>query len=125
MAMLSNAGKDFASYYRQGVLGEFFEHVVVSSELGTLKPEAGIFEALVAGLNVTADKIVFVDDREENIRGATAVGLVGHLFTTAKKLRAHLEDLAGESATRPRPLGTPLASSNDHRSTHLADDDTT
>jgi putative hydrolase of the HAD superfamily len=94
MALLSNAGPDFTSYYRQGVLGEFFEHVFMSSELGALKPESAVFAAVLRRLNVTADKMVLIDDREVNVRGAKDVGAAGHLFTTAENLREFLEGLA-------------------------------
>ena len=38
MALLSNAGRDFGSYFRHGTLGDLFEKVFVSGELGTIKP---------------------------------------------------------------------------------------
>ncbi len=104
MALLSNAGRDFASYYRHGMLGDFFEQVFVSSELGTLKPDAKIFHALLSGLRVRPDEIVFIDDREENIRGANAVGIIGHEFTNASNLRSYLEGLAAECSAQNRNL---------------------
>lgn len=94
MALLSNAGRDFASYYRHGMLGDFFEQVFVSGELGTSKPGPEIFRALLSGLAATPDDILFIDNREENIRGAKALGMSGHLFTTAGNLRSYLETIS-------------------------------
>jgi putative hydrolase of the HAD superfamily len=98
MALLSNAGPDFASYYRHGMIGDFFEQVFTSGELGTLKPGPEIYAALISGLAVRPDEVVFVDNKEENVHGAQALGITGHVFTTAANLRAYLENVAQEAA---------------------------
>ena len=98
MALLSNAGPDFASYYRHGMIGDFFEQVVTSGELGALKPGRAIYEALITGLAVTPDKIIFVDNKEENVTGAEDLGIVAHHFTTALGLREYLETAAAAAA---------------------------
>jgi putative hydrolase of the HAD superfamily len=97
MALLSNAGLDFASYYRHGMLGDFFEAVFVSGELGTLKPGPDIYQALINGLDVTPERIIFIDNREDNILGAEGLGIVGHVYTNAAELRNYLESLASPS----------------------------
>ena len=94
MALLSNAGRDFGSYFRHGTLGDLFDQVFVSGELGTIKPDAAIFEHVLQALGVTPAQTVFIDNKEENVRGAEAVGITGHVFTTAADLRAYLEGLA-------------------------------
>ena len=98
MALLSNAGPDFASYYRHGLLGDFFEQVFTSGELGTLKPGRAIYETLVAGLAVTPARILFVDNKEENVTGAEDLGIVAYHFTTAHRLREYLETAAATAA---------------------------
>lgn len=99
MALLSNAGPDFASYYRYGMLGDFFEQVFTSGELGITKPDAAIYKAALTGLDLTPDEMVFIDNREENIRAAEALGIAGHVFTTAEKLRGYLESIAAHDST--------------------------
>lgn len=94
MALLSNAGRDFGSYFRHGTLGDLFEQVFVSGELGTIKPSAAIFQHVMHELGVTPEQTVFIDNKEVNVRGAEALGIAGHVFTTAADLRAYLEGLA-------------------------------
>jgi len=94
LALLSNAGRDFGSYFRHGTLGDLFDQVFVSGELGAIKPDAAIFEHVLQELGVTPGQTVFIDNKEENVRGAEAVGITGHVFTTAADLRAYLEGLA-------------------------------
>lgn len=94
MALLSNAGLDFSSYYRHGLIGDFFDEVFTSGELGVLKPDAEIFHAMMRGLRASPDDIVFIDNREDNIVGAAAVGIAGHVYTGAGPLRSYLEGIA-------------------------------
>jgi putative hydrolase of the HAD superfamily len=94
MALLSNAGLDFSSYFRNGLLGEFFDQVFTSGELGVLKPDAKIFRALLAGLDVAPSDVVFIDNRRDNIAGAAELGITGHVYTGAISLRSYLEGLA-------------------------------
>jgi putative hydrolase of the HAD superfamily len=94
MALLSNAGRDFGSYFRHGALGDLFEQVFVSGELGTVKPGPEIFETVLRDLSITPPEMVFIDNKEENVRGAEALGIAGHVFTTAADLRAYLESIA-------------------------------
>jgi len=94
LALLSNAGRDFGSYFRHGTLGDLFEQVFVSGELGTIKPDAAIFEHVLEALGVAPEQTVFIDNKEENVRGAEALGIAGHVFTTSADLRAYLEGLA-------------------------------
>lgn len=94
LALLSNAGRDFGSYYRNGSLGDLFEKVFVSGELGTSKPGPDIFRHVLEELGITAADAVFIDNKEKNVRGAEAVGITGHVYTTADDLRAYLQSLA-------------------------------
>lgn len=93
LALLSNAGPDFGSYMRHGPLRDYFEAFFVSGELGLLKPEPAIYSRTLSDLGVAASDAVFIDDREDNIRTATDLGITGHVFTTADRLRSFLESL--------------------------------
>jgi putative hydrolase of the HAD superfamily len=94
LALLSNAGPDFASYFRHGPLGDFFPACYVSGELGLLKPGPEIYRHVLADLKITAAEAIFIDNRESNVAGAEAVGIAGHVFTDADALRTFLTALA-------------------------------
>ena len=93
LALLSNAGPDFGSYFRHGPLGEFFTAFYVSGELGLLKPNPEIYQHVLSDLGISAAEAVFTDDREANILGARALGITSHRFTDAAELRAFLASL--------------------------------
>ncbi|WP_022901623.1 HAD family hydrolase [Humibacter albus] len=93
LALLSNAGADFGSYFRQGLIGSLFESVFVSGELLLVKPDAAIFRHVLDELGIDADHAVFIDNKAENVAGAEAIGITGHVFTGADDLRAFLASL--------------------------------
>ena len=101
LALLSNAGADFGSYFRHGPLGDYFAACYVSGELNLLKPHPEIYRHVLGDLGVSAADTVFIDNRESNVRGAEAVGITGHLFTDPGELRAFLTSLAGKPSQKP------------------------
>jgi putative hydrolase of the HAD superfamily len=94
LALLSNAGADYGSYFRHGPLGDFFGACYVSGELGLLKPHPEIYRHVLDDLGIGAGEAVFIDNREANVRGAEALGITGHLFTEVTRLRTFLLSLA-------------------------------
>jgi putative hydrolase of the HAD superfamily len=94
LALLSNAGPDYGSYFRHGPLGDFFAACYVSGELGLLKPHPEIYRHVLDDLGISAAEAVFIDNREANVRGAQALGITGHLFTGVTALRAFLVSLS-------------------------------
>ena len=100
LAILSNAGQDFASPFRHSPLGDLFEQVFVSAELDDLKPSASIFRHVLAELGTTAADTVFIDNRSDNVEAARALGITGHLFTGPEPLRLFVEGLAGHPTER-------------------------
>lgn len=67
-----------------------FDPVLLSCEMGLCKPEAAVYTRLLERLGLPGERVLFVDDREENLTGAAAHGIRGHLFTDAASLRRHL-----------------------------------
>jgi putative hydrolase of the HAD superfamily len=94
LALLSNAGPDYGSYFRYGPLGDYFDACYVSGELNLLKPHQEIYRHVLADLGIGPAQAVFVDNRETNVRGAQALGITGHVFTDVESLRSFLGALA-------------------------------
>lgn len=97
VALLSNAGFDFGDPFRRSPMGRFFERVFVSAELDLIKPDAEIYRHVARELRIELDRMVFIDNKQENVEGATALGITGHWFGTVEGLRAFLERLAAEA----------------------------
>ncbi len=72
---------------------ELFDVVVVSSEVGMIKPSRDIFELTSERLGVPADETIFIDDRPVNTDGAGRTGMKTILFTTNKAFELELAAL--------------------------------
>ena len=94
IAVLSNAGFDFASPLRASPMARFFERVFVSAELNLLKPEPEIYLAAAAGLGIAVDQLVFIDNKSVNTDAAAALGATVHHFTGVSGLREFLTALS-------------------------------
>jgi len=79
----------------------FFDEYVLSYEVGALKPEAEIFWEAVRRAGVSPEACVLIDDLEENIRAASALGLKAIHYRPAtdleRELRALLNSASGNS----------------------------
>lgn len=81
VGMLTNNVREW-SRWRDHYPMDLFRVVVDSSEVGLRKPDPRIYRLTCERLGVDPSSTVFVDDLEENIDGAAAVGMRAVLFTT-------------------------------------------
>jgi 2-haloacid dehalogenase len=67
-----------------------FEDVVVSGEVGLVKPDPQIYRLAIERCRLVPAQTVFVDDVPGNVEAARAEGLRAVHFTTPERLRADL-----------------------------------
>lgn len=68
----------------------FARGYAASHELGVMKPDRAFFEGALAKFNLRAEEGVFIDDLEENVQGARAIGLKAIQYRTPEQLVAEL-----------------------------------
>src|SRR6476620_8662367 len=68
------------------------EDVVVSGTEGVAKPDPAVFEIVRRRTGHPLDRLVFVDDRPDNVAAAAAAGMDALVFTDAGRLRADLRE---------------------------------
>lgn len=71
------------------VLEVFDDAVVVSGEVGLIKPDPRIFELALGRFGLDAARCLFVDDSEHNVVAADRLGIRAERFTDAVSLRRH------------------------------------
>jgi len=83
----------------------YFEAIVVSGEHGLAKPDPALFRLLLDTHDVDPARAVYVDDRDDNVAAAAALGLTALVFTDPDLLRADLARLGllGLPADAPGP----------------------
>ncbi|MDA0817345.1 MAG: HAD family phosphatase [Planctomycetota bacterium] len=83
---------------RYGILPGGIGPLVLSYEVGAMKPHPSIYEAAVAKAGVPADRIFFCDDIPAHVEAARAAGWDAEVFTGARQLVEQL-------ASRGVPMG--------------------
>jgi putative hydrolase of the HAD superfamily len=75
---------------RRHAFWKVFRGIVVSGDVGMMKPSREIFEHLLSRYRLNPEETVFVDDLPRNIEGARSVGLDAILFSDAQQCRREL-----------------------------------
>jgi len=105
IAMLSNMPRELGEHMKVVFpwLVEF-DHVTLSYEVRSAKPEAAIYWDAVNGLGLRPHEAVFLDDRSENIAGAEGIGLNAALFESAEAFSRSLRESGGLFGLRAGPV---------------------
>ena len=89
--VLSNWGTDEFEIIRDGfTFLEGFQGILLSGEVGILKPDPGIFDLLLQRHRLHPAKVAFIDDHIENVEAAQRLGFEAILFTSPADLRGKL-----------------------------------
>lgn len=75
LGLLSNAPPTMRPLMHDLGLAGYFHHMTISGEAGVSKPDAAIYRLALAGLGARPEECVFVDDLEENLAAAHALGM--------------------------------------------------
>ena len=82
-AVLSNCASEIMNRVRaERGLEQHFDAVVISCEVGVTKPDPGIYAICLERLGARPEEALFVDDRQENVAAAAALGLQTLHFTS-------------------------------------------
>ena len=95
LVLASNTNELHAAWFAHQFAGELahFDARVLSCGVGTRKPEAAFFRACLAAAEAPADACVFIDDKEEFVEAARALGLAATTYIPDGSLKTRLESL--------------------------------
>jgi glucose-1-phosphatase len=106
LVLLSNTHDQHIDFLRPRlpVLNDF-DGLVLSYEVGTVKPDAAIYRRALEVARVPASRAVFFDDVADYAQAASQVGIAGRVFTSVEQCRVDLIRLGyqpNENASRAR-----------------------
>ena len=78
--ILSNAHKSFYEYFPRAIDLNIFDGVVVSADIHAVKPDKKIYEYILDKYSLNPAECLFIDDRADNVAGATAAGMNAFQF---------------------------------------------
>jgi putative hydrolase of the HAD superfamily len=99
--LISNAWSGLREFLAREKIIDIFDTVIISAEVGVVKPSARIYEVALeqakvypeANRRIRADEAVFVDDVNANIEGCEKVGMKGILFKDPQEVLTQLNRL--------------------------------
>lgn len=74
----------------------YMDGMLFSYQYKLKKPEREIYEQLLKDYDLKAEECVFIDDRQENVDGAKAVGYQGIVFHSYEQAKEELDALLSE-----------------------------
>jgi putative hydrolase of the HAD superfamily len=91
---LNNEARETNEYrFDKFGLRSYFKVALSSCYLGLRKPDVAIYKRALDILGRPGERVLFIDDRAENVAGAQAAGMKGIRFQGAESLRHQLIDL--------------------------------
>lgn len=91
-AMLSNTTPMHAEVIDKLGYYQFFCPVLLSFQIRVAKPHNRAYEILLESLERPASECIFIDDKEENVAAARALGIDAIQFFSAEQLQEELEE---------------------------------
>lgn len=92
--LLSNNFPSFRQKLKEEwLIADVFDVIVISAEVGLLKPDERIYRLLLNQLQLAPHQCVFIDDFEHNLSGAKALGFHSIHFKSPAQAIGELEDL--------------------------------
>ncbi|GAA2891219.1 HAD family phosphatase [Streptosporangium fragile] len=93
VVLVTNATVQLEDDLRALGLAHFFDEVVSSARVGTVKPGRRIYEIAAERAGVPPARCLFVDDRRENVEAARVLGMTGVFYREVANLREALAPL--------------------------------
>ncbi len=91
LAILSNSDLlNSPNYYQKGWY-QYFDPVILSHELGVLKPNPKIYKTLLGKITSKASECLFIDDQIDCLKSAQKLGINTILFKSLSQLKSDLK----------------------------------
>lgn len=101
--LFSNTSMPHARFLRKAGWDRLFDGFLTSCEIGSLKPSGKAYGMALERIKASPADAAFVDDKEENVRGAKEFGMRwAFRFTSVAKLRRDIASVEAEVGREAR-----------------------
>lgn len=91
VTLCTNTIKAFSETHKRNKDYDIFDFVIVSCDVGMMKPDREIYEFALKNLDVESKECVFIDNELKNVEGARNAGMKAILFENADQLKEELK----------------------------------
>ena len=92
IGLLSNAADDYTAELFEPWQAALFDKMTFSYQIGTVKPDERMYEAIATALDCLPEECIFIDDREPFVEGAKRTGMQAMQFTTTDEMKLALTE---------------------------------
>jgi HAD superfamily hydrolase (TIGR01509 family) len=93
LGLVSNETIEGGERIKQTEVAKYFDEILISSEVGFMKPQKELFDMLLSKLEVLPEELVFVDDAEKSLEKSGEIGFTPVLFRNSEELIKSLSEL--------------------------------
>jgi glucose-1-phosphatase len=93
VGVISNAWSGMRTWMDEHNIGDCFDDMVISAEVGFAKPDPRIYQAALQNLEVKPEESVFIDDMPRNVDAARKIGMVAIHFKQPDQALVELKSL--------------------------------
>ncbi len=96
IGLISNAWSGLRDYITRSDFADVFDELVISAEVGLVKPDPRIYRLALERLAVAAEESLFLDDMPANVQAALSVGMQAVQFTRPAETMAELKRILSD-----------------------------
>jgi HAD superfamily hydrolase (TIGR01509 family) len=93
LGLVSNETLEGGEKIKQTEVAKYFDQILISAEVGLMKPQREMFELMLKKLDVRPEEFIFVDDAEKSLENANEIGFTPLLFFGSEDLIVKLTEL--------------------------------
>jgi putative hydrolase of the HAD superfamily len=93
VCLISNAWSGLRAWIGEQGFADVFDHMVISAEVGIMKPDPRIYRLALEELAAKPEESVFLDDVLANVEAARSAGMAGIHFTQPQQALEELKQL--------------------------------
>jgi epoxide hydrolase-like predicted phosphatase len=93
ICLISNAWSGLRASLAHLNIEDVFDEMIISAEVGLIKPDPGIFQKALERMGVHPEESVFVDDWLANVEAARSIGMNALQFTQSEETLKELQEL--------------------------------
>lgn len=91
LKLLSDAWPSLRNVYKKAGFYDYFDAIIISSEIGVTKPNEKMYKAAIKSLNLTSSEVLFIDDNPKNCDGALNLGIKSIVLNRNTRSRSYIK----------------------------------
>lgn len=97
LGLLTNSSRKTHTILENIGLAPFFSEIVISADVGLVKPQPEIFKIMLDRIRSTATETIFIDDNNQNVASAATLGIHATQFQNPVALVEFLQNALGDA----------------------------